>query len=53
MGWQLWRAREFPRAPGGPRSLVRCEQALGLALEYVLVPETGADFQKEVYLEGT
>lgn len=45
--------REFPEADG-PRSLVRCEQALGLAVEYVLVPETGADFQKEeVYLEGT
>lgn len=24
----------------GLRSLVRCEQALGLAVEYVLVPET-------------
>ena len=30
--------REFPEADG-PRSLVRCEQALGLAVEYVLVPQ--------------
>ena len=45
--------RPFPEADG-PRSLVRCEQALDLAVEYVLVPQTGADFQKEeVCLEGT
>lgn len=31
-------ATEFPEADG-PQSLVRCEQALGLAVEYVLVPQ--------------